>query len=261
MSKIELNEIGFSIGNKEILKNVNLTIKDGEFFSVLGPSGAGKTTILKIITGVLSPKCGSILVDGKIINDVPIEKRNIVMVHQGKQLFPHMTVRKNVEFGLVMRKLPRKVIEDKINFLVDFFDMKEYMKKYPWELSGGQQQLVALMRALAVDPQVLLLDEPFTGLDCNLKNYVKDYIIKIQRKFKVTTIMITHDKEDAFSMSDTIAFIFNGRIKLIDATSKLNKLTHIPCIDEYLGEITTLEDGRIIFSDRIINVEKEGRTK
>ncbi|MCB2289937.1 ABC transporter ATP-binding protein [Clostridium sp. CS001] len=254
MSKIQLKDIDFSIGEKKILKNINLIIENGEFFSILGPSGVGKTTIFKIITGALNPGRGRILVDDNIINDVPIEKRNIVMVHQGKLLFPHMTIRENVEFGLKMRKLPKEKIREKVNSLTEFFNMEEHMKKYPHQLSGGQQQLVALMRALAVDPKVLLLDEPFTGLDNNLRNYVRAYIMKIQKEFAITTIMITHDKEDAFSMSDTIAFLFGGTIALVDKIKNLNSKTGINCIDEYLGEITTLEDGRIIFSDRIIEI-------
>ncbi len=256
MSKIELRNIDFSIDEKQILKKINLSIRDGEFFSILGPSGVGKTTILKIITGALIPSKGNILVDDKIIDDVAIEKRNIVMVHQSKQLFPHMTVRENVEFGLKMRKLSKDVIKDKINLLVDFFNMEEHMRKYPHQLSGGQQQLIALMRGLAVDPKVLLLDEPFTGLDNNLKKYVKDYIMKIQKKFKITTIMITHEKEDAFSMSDTIAFLFRGEIALVKAPRELKNKTNIPHIDEYLGEITTLPDGNIVFSDKIMNIQK-----
>ncbi|HAK43510.1 MAG TPA: spermidine/putrescine ABC transporter ATP-binding protein [Clostridium sp.] len=256
MSRIELQNIYFSIGNKEILKDINLIIEDGEFFSILGPSGVGKTTIFKIIVGVVLPNKGNVLVDDKIINDLPMEKRNIVMVHQGKQLFPHMTIKENVEFGLRMRKLPRKYIDEKVSFLVKFFNMEGHMNKYPHQLSGGQQQLIALMRALAVEPKVLLLDEPFTGLDNKLKNYIKSYIMKVQEEFKITTIMITHEKEDAFSMSSKIAFLFEGNIALIDRAENLNGVTNIPCIDEYLGEITTLEDGRIIFSDRIINVKK-----
>lgn len=254
MSKIQLKNIDFSIGKNRIIKDINLTINDGEFFSILGPSGVGKTTIFKIITGALNPDRGHILVDDNIINDVPIEKRNIVMVHQGKLLFPHMTIRENVEFGLKMRKLPKEKIREKVNLLTEFFNMEQHMKKYPHQLSGGQQQLVALMRALAVDPKVLLLDEPFTGLDNNLRNYVRDYIMKIQKEFAITTIMITHDKEDAFSMSNTIAFLFGGTVALVDKIKNLNSKTDISCIDEYLGEITTLEDGRIIFSDRIIEI-------
>jgi len=256
MSRIELQNIYFSVGNKKILKNINLTIKDGEFFSIVGPSGVGKTTILKIITGVVLPSKGNVLVDDEIINYLPMEKRNIVMVHQGKQLFPHMTIKENVEFGLKIRKFPRKYIDEKVSFLVKFFNMEDHMRKYPHQLSGGQQQLIALMRALAVDPKVLLLDEPFTGLDNKLKHYIKNYIMKVQEEFKITTIMITHEKEDAFSMSSRIAFLFQGSIALVDKTENLNRVTNIPCIDEYLGEITTLEDGRIIFSDRIIKVKK-----
>ncbi len=254
MSFLELKDIHYSIGKNEILKNINLNIDKGQFFSILGPSGAGKTTIFRIITGALMADSGEILLDGAFINDVPMEKREIIMVHQSKHLFPYMSVLDNIQFGMKVRKLERNLINQKTDDLLKLFNMQSHIKKYPHQLSGGQQQLVALMRALAVDPKILLLDEPFTGLDDNLKNYMRGFILDIQKKLKVTMVMITHDKEDAFFMSDKIAFIFNGEIILNETPRNLCNKTNISAVDNYLGDIILLDNGRIVFSDKIIDV-------
>jgi len=254
MSFLELKNIYYSAGKNDILKNINLNVDNGQLFSILGPSGAGKTTIFRIITGALLADKGQILLDNNIINDVPMEKREITMVHQSKQLFPHMSVLDNIQFGMKIKKLEKNETIQKTDDLLQLFNMKSHIKKYPHQLSGGQQQLVALMRALAVDPKVLLLDEPFTGLDNNLKNYMRNFILEIQKKLKITTVMITHDKEDAFFMSDKIAFIFNGEVVLIETPRVLCNKTKIEVVDNYLGDIILLKNDRIIFSDKIINV-------
>lgn len=256
MSFLELKNIYYNIGKKEILKNINLSINENEFFSVLGPSGVGKTTIFRIITGALSAQKGMVLLDGKKINDLLMEKREIIMVHQSKQLFPHLTLLENIQFGMKLRKMDKDYIKEKTNYLLGMFNIEEHSNKYPHELSGGQQQLTALMRAVAVNPKVLLLDEPFTGLDNNLKIYMRNFILKIQKQLKITTVMITHDKEDAFFMSDKIAFIFNGEILLTSTPHDLCKKTNIEEVDDYLGEIILLNDGKIVFNDKILNINK-----
>lgn len=257
MRFLELNNISFSIGKNKILNDINLNIDKGKFLSILGPSGAGKTTVLRIITGALFADDGQVILDNEVINDFPMEKRQVVMVHQSKQLFPHMTVLDNIQFGMKMKKFHKDKISEKTDELLDFFNMKMYINKYPNQLSGGQQQLVALMRAVASEPKVLLLDEPFTGLDSNLKNYVREFILKTHRQFKITTVMITHDKEDAFFMSDKISFLFNGEIALSEAPDKLIRKTHIEAVDDFLGDIVVLEDGRIVFSDKIMNISNK----
>lgn len=254
MSFLELKNIYYSVGNNHILKDINLNVEEGQFFSILGPSGAGKTTIFRIITGALVPDKGQVILNNSIINDLPMEKKEIIMVHQSKQLFPHMTVLDNIQFGMKVRKYDKNSIIQKTDDLLNLFNMQPHIKKYPHQLSGGQQQLVALMRALAVDPKVLLLDEPFTGLDSSLKNYMKSFILDIQKRLKITTVMITHDKEDAFFMSEKIAFIFNGEIILCESPNTLCKKTNIEVVDNYLGDIILVNDGKIVFSDKIIKV-------
>lgn len=254
MSFLVLENINFSIGKNNILNNINLNIEEGQLFSILGPSGAGKTTLLRIITGALNPDSGKVVLGNKVINDVIMEKRQIVMVHQSKQLFPHLTVIDNIQFGMKMKKQNQSYIDVKTNELAEFFNMKQYLNKYPSQLSGGQQQMVALMRALAAEPKVLLLDEPFTGLDNNLKIYIRDFILKIHKKFNITIVMITHDKEDAFLMSDKIAFMFEGEIVLTKSPAYLCKKTNVHEVDSFLGDIIMLEDGKIVFSDKIVNI-------
>lgn len=254
MSYLVLENVSFSIEENHILKNINLSIEKGQFFSILGPSGTGKTTCLRIITGALDADGGKVILDNEVINNIPMEKRKIVKVHQSKQLFPHMTVLENIQFGMKVNKLSNDYINKKTSDLLEFFNMKSHIKKYPNELSGGQQQLVALMRALAIEPKLLLLDEPFTGLDYSLKLYIRDFILKVHKEFSTTIVMITHDKEDAFFMSEKIAFMFNGEIVLCEETKKLSQKTNIESVDKFLGEIIVLNGGRIVFSDKIINL-------
>lgn len=254
MSFLELKNLRYSIGKINILNNINLNIDKSCFYSILGPSGAGKTTILRIITGALSAHEGQVILDNEVINNLPMEKRQIAMVHQSKRLFPHLTVIENIQFGMKMKKIGRDKIIKKTDEIVKFFNMKEHLNKYPNQLSGGQQQLVALMRALASEPKVLLLDEPFTGLDNNLRLCIRDYILRLHRQFKTTTVMITHDKEDAFFMSDKIAFLFDGRVVLCAEPSALVDGTNIEEVDGFLGKITSLGDGSIVFSDKILKI-------
>ena len=255
MSFLQLKNINYAIGRLNIVKDINLAIKEHSFFSILGPSGAGKTTILRMITGALDPDSGDIILDGERINSVPMEKRQIAMVHQAKHLFPHMSVLENIQFGMRMRKMPKEKILAKTQELVRFFDMEAHLHKYPSQLSGGQAQLVALMRAVASEPRLLLLDEPFTGLDNNLRLYIRDYILRIHREFKMTILMITHDKEDAFFMSDQIGFLFDGELALSASPKDLIQGTSLEKVRDFIGGIALLEEGRIIFEDKIVRIK------
>ncbi|KXZ39929.1 ABC-type Fe3+/spermidine/putrescine transport systems, ATPase components [Alkalithermobacter thermoalcaliphilus JW-YL-7 = DSM 7308] len=213
MSKIDLVNISKTFDNKKILDNINFTVKEGELVSLLGPSGCGKSTTLKIIAGIIKPEDGDILFNDKSVINIPVEKRGAIIVFQDYLLFPHMTVEENISFGLKMAKVKKEKRIEKVKELLELVHLNGYEKKYPSELSGGQKQRVAIARALAVDPKVLLLDEPFSNLDINLRDTMREFVSNIQRKLKITTILVTHDKEEALMMSDKIAVMLNGKIK------------------------------------------------
>lgn len=221
MAKIKLLDVSKSYDDKKILKNINITINQGEFVILLGPSGSGKTTILHGIAGLIPFDSGEILFDDERINDIPIEKRNAVLVDQNLLLFPHMTVYSNIAFGLKMRKVDKKIIEEKVYYFIDLMGLKGHEKKYPNELSGGQMQRVAIARALAIEPKVLLLDEPFSKLDIVLRKNMQEFVKDLHNKIGITTIMVTHDKEEALSMADRVAILIDGEIKQYDIPKKI----------------------------------------
>lgn len=200
---------------------MNLDIKEGEIVSLLGPSGCGKSTTLKLIAGILHPDCGDILLNNESVLDIPIGKRDTVIVFQDYLLFPHMTLYENIEFGLKMKKINRDIRKNKVNELINLVKLEGYENKYPNELSGGQQQRVAIARSLAINPKVLLLDEPFSNLDINLRNEMREFVLGLQKHLKITTILVTHDKEEALVMSDRIAVMLNGEVKQFDTPDNL----------------------------------------
>jgi len=213
MSGIELINLYKKFDDKLVLNNINMTIKEGEMVSLLGPSGCGKTTTLKIIAGLIQPDSGDVSFYGSSVLDIPVEKRGAVIVFQDYLLFPHLTIEENIGFGLKMAKVNKKKRKEKVSEMIDLVKLNGHEKKYPNELSGGQRQRVAIARALAVEPKVLLLDEPFSNLDTNLRENMRDFISKIQKEFNITTLLVTHDKEEALMTSDKIAVILNGEIK------------------------------------------------
>lgn len=212
MKEIEVKEIKKIFNNKTILDGISFEVEKGELMCLLGPSGCGKSTTLKIIAGLLEEDAGEILISGKSIKNIPVEKRETVIVFQEYMLFPHLNVYSNIAFGLNMRKENKNKIKEKVNKIFDILQLKGLEKKYPSELSGGQKQRVAIGRALAIEPKVLLLDEPFTSLDINIRNSIRELVLKIQKKLGITTILVTHDKEEALMMSDHIALMLNGKI-------------------------------------------------
>ena len=194
------------------IKDFSLDVEKGSFTTLLGPSGCGKTTLLRLISGFLEPQQGEIELDG--INQKGIEpnKRKIGMVFQDYALFPHMTVRKNIEFGLKLNKDTKAEADKKISQIAETLNLEDLLERYPDELSGGQQQRVALARALVLNPQVLLMDEPLSSLDSKLRERVREELRAVQQKLKITTVYVTHDQEEALSLSDKIAVINNGRL-------------------------------------------------
>lgn len=221
MSSVNLVNLTKSFDNKKILDNINLEVKEGEIISLLGPSGCGKSTTLKLIAGLLKPDSGDILFNDKSALSIPTEKRDAVIVFQDYLLFPHMNVYDNIEFGLKMRKVKKDIRKKRVSELLDLVKLNEYEEKYPSELSGGQKQRVAIARALAVNPKILLLDEPFSNLDINLRNEMRDFVLSLQKKINITTILVTHDKEEALMMSDKIAVMLDGEIKQFDTPDNL----------------------------------------
>ncbi|WP_427042891.1 ABC transporter ATP-binding protein [Fusobacterium sp. SB021] len=214
---INVKNVVKKFGNNVIIPGMSIDIKNGEFFTLLGPSGCGKTTLLRMIAGFNSIEGGEIYFDDKMINDMPAHKRNIGMVFQSYAIFPHMTVRENVEYGLKLRKISKAEIKEKVDNILDVVKISEYQERLPERLperlSGGQQQRVALARAIVIHPSVLLMDEPLSNLDAKLRLEMRSAIRDIQKKVGITTVYVTHDQEEALAISDRIAVINKGVIQ------------------------------------------------
>ena len=207
---ISLKDIFVEFDGEVILNHINLDIRDKEFVTVLGPSGCGKTTTLRIIGGFLEPHSGDVFFDGERINGLPPHKRNVNTVFQKYALFPHLNVFDNIAFGMRIQKLPKDEIKKRVKEMLAIVDLKGYEKRSVAKLSGGQQQRVAIARALVCDPKVLLLDEPLGALDLKLRKNMQDELKQIQQKTNTTFIYVTHDQEEALTMSDTIVVMNNG---------------------------------------------------
>lgn len=250
MANIRLISMKKFFEEEDVLKSIDLEIENGEIISLLGPSGCGKTTTLKLIAGLLSPDGGDIEFDGKSVLDVSPEKRGAIIVFQDHLLFPHMTVEKNVEFGLKMAKKDKEYRCEKVREMLELVKLDGFEKKYPSEISGGQKQRVAIARALAVEPRVLLLDEPFSNLDRKLKEEMRELISKIQKKLGITTVLVTHDKEDAMAMSDKIAIMMGGNILQIGTPAELYESPNSPEVASFFGDTNYLHgiesDGAVV---------------
>lgn len=262
MSSVRLVNLSKFFNEKLVLDNINLDIKDGEMISLLGISGCGKSTMLQLIAGLISPNSGDILFNNKSVLDIPTAKREAVIVFQDYLLFPHMNVYENIEFGLKMKKVNKYIRKEKVKELIALVKLKGYENMYPNELSGGQKQRVAIARTLAVNPKVLLLDEPFSNLDINLRNEMREFILDLQKKLKITTILVTHDKEEALLMSDRIAVMVDGKIEQFDNPSKLYTTPVSKSVADIFGERNYIK-GYIrggIFKSEIININIDGYT-
>ncbi len=221
MKSLRLENICKSYENVRALDHVSLRIDAEEFVVVMGPSGCGKTTLVLTILGALKPDGGHIFVDGEIIDDLPIEARGIGYVPQDFGLFPHLSVRENISFGLRVKNAPRDIIDQTVDKMLSFVDLKQLADRRPSELSGGERQRVALARALATNPSILLLDEPLSSIDEATKADVRVRLKAILKEAKATTVCVIHTPEDAFALGDRIAVMNQGRIVQVDTPSEL----------------------------------------
>ena len=222
-------------GDFTALNGVSLNIKEGEFFTLLGPSGCGKTTLLRMIAGFNSIEGGDFFFGEKRINDVAAHKRDIGMVFQNYAIFPHLTVKENVAYGLKARKTPKKEIETRVAEALELVQISHLADRKPNELSGGQQQRVALARAFVIEPSVLLMDEPLSNLDAKLRVQMRTVIKKLQRRLGITTIYVTHDQEEALAISDRIAVMKDGNIMQIGTPSEIYAKPQNPFVAGFIG--------------------------
>ena len=239
---IELKDIVVKFDDFEALHGINVEVREGEFFTFLGPSGCGKTTTLRTITGFIEPVQGTVNVDGKDITHVPIENRNIGIVFQSYALFPTMTVYDNIAFGLKVKKLKKQEIDRKVREIARKVDLSdEQLKKAVSQLSGGQQQRVAIARALVTGPSIICMDEPLSNLDAKLRVQLRNELKKMQRDFGITTIYVTHDQEEALTLSDRIAVFNKGSIEQIGTPNEVYNHSATPFVCNFIGDINPLK--------------------
>ena len=243
MSKelIRLRDLTMEFDGERILDGINLYINDHEFLTLLGPSGCGKTTTLRIIGGFLNPTAGTVIFDGKCINDVPPYQRQINTVFQRYALFPHLNVFDNIAFGLKVAKLPKEEITERVNQMLEIVSLKGYGHRNIGSLSGGQQQRVAIARALVNRPKVLLLDEPLGALDLRLRKDMQIELKRIQQAMGITFVYVTHDQEEALSMSDTVVVMDKGRIQQIGKPEDIYNEPKNAFVADFIGESNILD--------------------
>lgn len=238
---VELRNVTKCFGNFTAVQDISLTVRRGEFMTFLGPSGCGKTTVLRMIGGFDTPTAGMVLLDGRDVSHDPPYRRDVNQVFQSYALFPHMNVEENIAFGLKMKRLSRSEVVDRVRHVVSLVSLDGLEHRRPAALSGGQRQRVALARAIVCEPKVLLLDEPLSALDANLRRQMQIELKRLQQRLGLTFIFVTHDQEEALSMSDRIAVINKGRIEQL---ANANEIYHSPrttFVANFIGEANILE--------------------
>ena len=255
MPRLVLRRLGKAFGKTTVVDGVDLALEEGEFVSLLGPSGCGKTTTLRMIAGFIEPTAGVIELDGEVVSQpgsaLPPERRRMSMIFQSYAIWPNMTVAENVAFGLKLRKLPADEVRRRVGEILEVVQMGHLAGRYPAELSGGQQQRVALARAIVVKPSVLLLDEPLSNLDANLREEMRFEIRRLHDEFRITTVYVTHDQAEAMATSDRIAVMHAGRIEQVDAPHVLYTRPGTRFVAGFIGRTNLLDatwnNGEIAF--------------
>ncbi|MET3506443.1 ABC transporter ATP-binding protein [Halalkalibacter oceani] len=235
MAKIVLKNVTKAFDETQVVKDVNVTIKDGSFTVLVGPSGCGKSTTLRMIAGLEKQTSGDIWIGDRCVNEVPPGKRNIAMVFQNYALYPTMTVKENIEFGLINKKVPKAERKKLINEIAEIVGLTEYLKKKPQHLSGGQRQRVALARAMVKKPQVFILDEPLSNLDAKLRNQMRTELIELHKRLGTTFVYVTHDQVEAMSMGDEIILLNKGEVQQIDSPMKMYRDPNNTFTAEFIG--------------------------
>jgi putative spermidine/putrescine transport system ATP-binding protein len=239
MTHLSLNNISKQFANNMVVKEFNLEVEKGEFVSFLGPSGCGKTTTLRMIAGFEVPSTGKVTLEGEDITNKAPNQRNVGMVFQAYALFPNMTVAQNIGFGLKIRRENKEAIKERVAEMLTLIHLEQKGDSYPYQLSGGQQQRVALARALAIHPQVLLLDEPLSALDAKIRVSLRAEIRAIQRKLGITAIYVTHDQEEALSISDRIVVMYDGKIEQVGSPFEIYNFPTTTFVAGFVGTLNT----------------------
>jgi len=239
MSYLSISNVSKQYGDTTVVSNFNLDIEKGEFVSFLGPSGCGKTTTLRMVAGFEIPSAGNILLDGIDITNVAPNQRNVGMIFQAYALFPNMTVSQNIGFGLSVRKESKEMIKQRVDEMIGLIGLEKHAHKYPFQLSGGQQQRVSLARALAIHPQVLLLDEPLSALDAKIRISLRAEIRSIQRSLGITAIFVTHDQEEALSISDRVVVMNAGEMEQVGTPFEIYNFPQTQFVANFVGSLNT----------------------
>lgn len=245
---VELRQVSKRFGSHEALKDASFSIKAGEFMTFLGPSGCGKTTCLRLISGFDTPTSGRIFIDGKDVTFDPPYRRNVNQVFQNYALFPHLTIYENIAFGLLMKRIAPPDITRRVQRVLEMTALGDFVNRKPAQLSGGQRQRVALARAIVCEPKVLLLDEPLSALDAKLRTQMRTELKQLQKKLGITFIYVTHDQEEALTMSDRVAVINAGRVEQIGTVSEIYYKPATRFVASFIGD-TNIVEAQILSSD------------
>lgn len=252
---LEIKHLEKMFGQFQALKDISLSIKQGEFVCFLGPSGCGKTTLLRMIAGLEQPTSGAVIQDGRDVTFLPPQKRDFGIVFQSYALFPNLTVAENIALGLRNQGKKRKEIEEKVHYWLKLIGLDSQSIKYPAQISGGQQQRVALARALALEPGLLLMDEPLSALDAQVRTHLRTEIKNLQRQLNITTIMVTHDQEEALTMADRIVVMDHGVVKQVGTPQEIYATPQSQFVADFIGNMNFLE--ALVTGDNQIRINRQ----